>query len=108
MLAYHNPFIACADLPVDSLAGLPVIGVKDSSGSPDRLLDELARYPGDIYAGVGRLTWPWPARWARPVPCWPLANLAPEACIAPGTGTPQPSATWPRSTWPSARAARRS
>jgi 4-hydroxy-tetrahydrodipicolinate synthase len=80
VLAYHNPFIACADIPVDGLAGLPVSGVKDSSGSPDRLLDELARYPGDIYAGSAgylALAGPMGATGALLA----LANLAPEACV---------------------------
>ena len=107
MLAYHNPFIACADLPVDSLAGLPVSGVKDSSGSPDRLLDELARYPGDPYAGSsGYLALAGPM--GRRVPCWPWPTWPPRPSSAPGAGTPRPSAAWPGSTWPSARAARRS
>jgi 4-hydroxy-tetrahydrodipicolinate synthase len=80
VLAYHNPFIACADIPVDGLAGLPVSGVKDSSGSPDRLLDELSRYPGDTYAGSAgylALAGPMGATGALLA----LANLAPEACV---------------------------
>lgn len=80
VLAYHNPFIACADLPVDRLAGLPVSGVKDSSGSPDRLLEELARYPGDIYAGsAGYLALAGPMGAAGALLA--LANLLPEACL---------------------------
>jgi 4-hydroxy-tetrahydrodipicolinate synthase len=80
VLAYHNPFIACADIPVDSLAGLPVSGVKDSSGSPDRLLEELARYPGDTYAGsAGYLALAGPMGAAGALLA--LANLAPEACV---------------------------
>jgi 4-hydroxy-tetrahydrodipicolinate synthase len=80
VLAYHNPFIACADIPVDALAGLPVSGVKDSSGSPDRLLDELARYPGDTFAGsAGYLALAGPMGAAGALLA--LANLAPEACV---------------------------
>ena len=80
VLAYHNPFIACADLPVDSLAALPVAGLKDSSGSPDRLLDELARYPGDTYVGSsGLLALAGPMGTAGALLA--LANLAPEACV---------------------------
>ena len=80
VLAYHNPFIACADLPVDSLAALPVAGLKDSSGSPDRLLDELARYPGDTYVGSsGLLALAGPMGTTGAVLA--LANLAPEACV---------------------------
>jgi 4-hydroxy-tetrahydrodipicolinate synthase len=51
VLAYHNPFLTCADIPVVDLGALPVAGVKDSSGRPDRLLDELTSYPGDTYVG---------------------------------------------------------
>ena len=80
VLAYHNPFLACADIPVDALAGLPVCGVKDSSGSPDRLLDELARYPRDTYAGSsGYLALAGPMGAAGALLA--LANLAPEACV---------------------------
>jgi 4-hydroxy-tetrahydrodipicolinate synthase len=80
VLAYHNPFIACADLPVDSLAALPVTGLKDSSSSPDRLLDELARYPGDTYVGSsGLLALAGPMGTTGALLA--LANLAPEACV---------------------------
>lgn len=85
VLAYHNPFMACADIPVDDLAGLPVSGVKDSSGSPDRLLDELARYPGDTYAGsAGYLALAGPMGAAGALLA--LANLAPEACVRAWNG----------------------
>jgi 4-hydroxy-tetrahydrodipicolinate synthase len=66
VLAYHNPFMSCADIPVDTLGTLPVSGVKDSSGSPDRLLDELENYAGDTYVGSSALA---------------LANVAPERCV---------------------------
>jgi 4-hydroxy-tetrahydrodipicolinate synthase len=80
VLAYHNPFIACADIPVDTLATLPVAGQKDSSGSPERLLDELARYPGHTFVGSSgllALAGPMGATGALLA----LANLAPEACV---------------------------
>ena len=80
VLAYHNPFISCAEIPVDTLATLPVAGIKDSSGSPDRLLDELTRYPGDTYVGSAAflaLAGPMGTTGALLA----LANLAPEACI---------------------------
>ena len=80
MLAYHNPFISCADIPVDRLGALPVAGIKDSSGSPDRLLDELASYPGDTYVGsAGFLALAGPMGAAGALLA--LANLAPEACV---------------------------
>jgi 4-hydroxy-tetrahydrodipicolinate synthase len=80
VLAYHNPFLSCTEIPVDSLATLPVAGIKDSSGSPDRLLDELTRYPGDTYVGSAAflaLAGPMGTTGALLA----LANLAPEACI---------------------------
>lgn len=80
VLAYHNPFLACAGIPVDSLPALPVSGLKDSSGSPDRLLEEMACYPAGTYVGssaVLALAGPMGA----PGALLALANLAPEACI---------------------------
>ena len=80
VFAYHNPFISCAGIPVDTLATLPVAGLKDSSGSPDRLLDELARYPGGTYVGSsGLLALAGPMGTAGALLA--LANLAPEACV---------------------------
>ncbi len=40
VLAYHIPWVSAPGVPVAELAELPVSGVKDSSGSADRLLDE--------------------------------------------------------------------
>ncbi|HUC56022.1 MAG TPA: dihydrodipicolinate synthase family protein [Streptosporangiaceae bacterium] len=55
VLAYHIPWISSPGIPVDQLGSLPIIGVKDSSGSPDRLLDELAHYAGSTYVGSSAL-----------------------------------------------------
>ena len=80
MLAYHNPFMSCAAIPVDLLGELPVTGQKDSSASPDRLLDELSHYAGDTYVGsaaVLALAGPMGAAGALLA----LANLAPEDCV---------------------------
>jgi 4-hydroxy-tetrahydrodipicolinate synthase len=80
VLAYHNPFMSCADIPVDTLGTLPVSGVKDSSGSPDRLLDELENYAGDTYVGSSALlalAGPLGASGALLA----LANVAPEGCV---------------------------
>jgi 4-hydroxy-tetrahydrodipicolinate synthase len=79
VLAYHNPWMSSAEIPVDTLASLPVTGVKDSSGSPDRLLDELAHYPGETYVGSSgylALAGPMGAQGALLA----LANIEPEAC----------------------------
>ena len=81
VLAYHNPFITCADIPVVDLGALPVAGVKDSSGRPDRLLDELTSYSGDTYVGAASfLALAGPLGAAGGLLA--LANLAPEGCVA--------------------------
>ena len=46
VLAYHIPWVSSPGIPVSVLADLPVAGMKDSSGDPDRLLAEIAHYPG--------------------------------------------------------------
>jgi len=64
---------------VDALAALPIAGLKDSSGSPDRLLDELAHYPGQTYVGSSgylALAGPMGANGALLA----LANVEPEGC----------------------------
>ena len=55
VLAYHIPWISAPGVPVGALAGLPITGVKDSAGSADRLLDEIAHYPGATYVGSSAL-----------------------------------------------------
>ena len=53
--APHIPWISSPGIPVSGLAGLPMAGLKDSSGDPDRLLAEVARYPGRTYVGSSAL-----------------------------------------------------
>src|SRR5262249_15004454 len=80
-LAYHFPRVSAPGVPVEALAGLPVAGVKDSSGDADRLLDELAHYPGATYVGssaVLALAGPMGAAGA----ILALANIEPERCVA--------------------------
>jgi 4-hydroxy-tetrahydrodipicolinate synthase len=87
VLAYHNPWMPSTEIPVDALASLPVAGVKDSSGSPDRLLDELAHYPGEIYVGSSgylSLAGPMGAGGALLA----LANVDPEGCARAFGGDP--------------------
>ena len=52
VLGYHIPWISSPGIPVSELAGLPIAGLKDSSGDPDRLLAEVARYSGRTYVGL--------------------------------------------------------
>lgn len=79
VLAYHVPWVSEPGVPVDQLPGLPVAGIKDSSGSADRLLDELAHYQGSIYVGSSALlalAGPMGAAGA----ILALANIEPELC----------------------------
>jgi 4-hydroxy-tetrahydrodipicolinate synthase len=79
VLAYHNPWMSSAPIPVDVLASLPVTGVKDSSGAPDRLLDEVAHYQGETYVGSsGYLCMAGPL--GADGALLALANLEPERC----------------------------
>jgi dihydrodipicolinate synthase/N-acetylneuraminate lyase len=85
VLAYHFPRVSAPGVPVEDLAGLPVAGVKDSSGDPTRLLDELAHYPGATYTGSAALlalAGPMGAAGA----ILALANIEPERCAAAFAG----------------------
>ena len=85
VLAYHIPWVSAPGVPVSALADLPIAGLKDSSGDPDRLLAEVARYPGRTYVGSSALL----------VLAGPLggtgailavANAEPELCCAAFAG----------------------
>ena len=79
VLAYHVPWISAPGVPVDALPGLPIAGIKDSSGSADRLLDELANYDGATYVGSSALlALAGPMGGAGAILA--LANVEPEGC----------------------------
>jgi 4-hydroxy-tetrahydrodipicolinate synthase len=87
VLAYHFPRVYPPGVPVDMLASLPVAGQKDSSGDPDRLLDELAHYEGATYVGSSAvlcMAGPMGATGALLA----LANVEPERCAAAFAGDP--------------------
>src|SRR5215469_3435140 len=78
-LAYHVPWVSAPGVPVDALGGLPVAGIKDSSGSADRLLDELAHYDGATYVGSSALlALAGPMGGAGAILA--IANVEPERC----------------------------
>jgi len=80
VLAYHVPWVSAPGVPVEALAGLPVAGIKDSSGSADRLLDELAHYQGATYVGSSALlALAGPMGGAGAILA--LANVEPERCL---------------------------
>jgi 4-hydroxy-tetrahydrodipicolinate synthase len=85
VLAYHFPRVSAPGIEVAELARLPVAGVKDSSGDADRLLDELAHYPGPVYVGSsGLLVMAGPMGAAGALLA--LANIEPERCVAAFAG----------------------
>ncbi|HEV3014135.1 MAG TPA: dihydrodipicolinate synthase family protein [Actinomycetota bacterium] len=54
-LAYHFPRTAPPGIPVEALPDLPVQGMKDSSGDPERLLAELAVFERPVWVGAAML-----------------------------------------------------
>ncbi|HET9898068.1 MAG TPA: dihydrodipicolinate synthase family protein [Streptosporangiaceae bacterium] len=85
VLAYHVPWVSSPGVPVESLPKLPVAGIKDSSGSADRLLDELTHYAGATYVGSSALlALAGPMGGAGAILA--IANVEPELCSAAFAG----------------------
>jgi 4-hydroxy-tetrahydrodipicolinate synthase len=88
VLAYHVPWVSAPGVPVEALEDLPVVGIKDSSGEPDRLLFELTRYSGATYVGSSALlALAGPLGGAGAILA--VANVAPELCVAAFGGSAQ-------------------
>jgi 4-hydroxy-tetrahydrodipicolinate synthase len=87
VLAYHFPPTAGGPVPVDALASLPIHGIKDSSGDPERLLGELVLpgWPASIYVGAAVLT-AYAAALGATGTILAVANIAPEDCVAAWSG----------------------
>jgi len=51
VLAYHFPRTSPPGIPLEALPELPVQGMKDSSGDPERLLAELEVFERPLYVG---------------------------------------------------------
>jgi 4-hydroxy-tetrahydrodipicolinate synthase len=85
VLAYHYPQTSPPGIPVDLLPELPVQGLKDSTGDPERLLAERTAYQGRLYVGSSALL-----ALAGRVGCsgaiLALANVEPERCSAAFAG----------------------
>ncbi|MEX1288408.1 MAG: dihydrodipicolinate synthase family protein [Acidimicrobiia bacterium] len=81
VLAYHFPAVSAPGIPVGALDHLPIAGCKDSSGDPNRLLDELTGTGVPIYVGNSALL-----ALAGPLGAagaiLAAANVAPELCLA--------------------------
>jgi 4-hydroxy-tetrahydrodipicolinate synthase len=86
-LAYHFPQTAPPGIPVDLLAELPVQGMKDSSGDPQRLLAELEVFDGWLYVGAASVL-----LMAGALGCTgailAVANVDPEHAVAAFAGDP--------------------
>jgi dihydrodipicolinate synthase/N-acetylneuraminate lyase len=86
-LAYHYPTASQPGIPVELLPKLPVTACKDSSGSPDRLLQELSSWDGSVYVGSSSIL-----SFAGPLGCagaiLALANAEPVLCAAAFAGDP--------------------
>jgi 4-hydroxy-tetrahydrodipicolinate synthase len=84
VLAYHFPKASEPGIGLEVLPKLPVAGIKDSSGDPDRLLAELD-WGKPVYTGSSAIL-----SFAGPLGCagaiLALANVEPEGCIAAFTG----------------------
>jgi 4-hydroxy-tetrahydrodipicolinate synthase len=85
VLGYHIPWVSSPGIPVSALADLPIAGLKDSAGEPDRLLAEIAHYPGCTYVGSSALL-----ALAGPLggtgAILAVANAEPELCSAAFAG----------------------
>jgi 4-hydroxy-tetrahydrodipicolinate synthase len=81
----YFPVVSAPGIPVEALGGLPVRGLKDSSGDPNRLLAERSSYTGWLYVGAASVL-----ALAGPLGCdgaiLALANAEPERCSAAFAG----------------------
>jgi 4-hydroxy-tetrahydrodipicolinate synthase len=85
VLAYHYPKSSQPGIPVEALPELPVQGMKDSSGDPERLLAELAVFRGWLYIGSAPLVLQAGALGCVGV-ILALANVEAERCVAAFAG----------------------
>ncbi len=79
VLAYHWPKVSPPGISIEDLKATKVAGLKDSTGDPARLLDELAQFHRPIYTGSAAIT-----AYAGMLGCTgailAAANLEPELC----------------------------
>jgi 4-hydroxy-tetrahydrodipicolinate synthase len=79
VLGYHWPAVSPPGIPVDLVSDLPIAGLKDSTGDPERLALEADALPIGLYPGSASLLLQ-----ARAMGCsgaiLALANLDPTGC----------------------------
>jgi 4-hydroxy-tetrahydrodipicolinate synthase len=87
-LAYHFPQTSPPGIPVEALADLPIQGLKDSSGEPERLLAELEVFQRPLYVGAAPLLLMAGSLGVTGA-ILAVANVDPEHAIAAFAGDPQ-------------------
>ena len=88
LLAYHYPAQSPPGIPVETLPELPVVGAKDSSGDPERLLQTLSTWDGHVYPGSSALL-SFAGLLGCPGAILALANAEPGLCAAAFAGDPE-------------------
>ena len=86
-LAYHFPQTSPPGIPVEVLPDLPVQGMKDSSGEPERLLAELEVFHRPLYVGAAMILL-MAGSLGVPGAILAVANADPEHAIAAFAGDP--------------------
>jgi 4-hydroxy-tetrahydrodipicolinate synthase len=86
-LAYHFPQTSPPGIPVEVLPDLPVQGMKDSSGEPERLLAELEVFHRPLYVGAAMILL-MAGSLGVPGAILAVANVDPEHAIAAFAGDP--------------------
>jgi 4-hydroxy-tetrahydrodipicolinate synthase len=86
-LAYHFPQTSPPGIPVEVLPDLPVQGMKDSSGEPERLLAELEVFHQPLYVGAAMILL-MAGSLGVPGAILAVANVDPEHAIAAFAGDP--------------------
>ncbi|HEX2158900.1 MAG TPA: dihydrodipicolinate synthase family protein [Actinomycetes bacterium] len=87
VLAYHFPQTAPPGIPLDALPDLPVQGMKDSTGDPERLLAELEVFHHPLYVGASSMLL-MASSLGLPGAILAVANVDPEHAIAAFAGDP--------------------
>jgi 4-hydroxy-tetrahydrodipicolinate synthase len=87
VLAYHFPQTAPPGIPLAALPDLPVQGMKDSSGDPERLLAELEVFYPPLYVGASPMVL-MAGSLGLPGAILAVANVDPEHAIAAFAGDP--------------------
>jgi 4-hydroxy-tetrahydrodipicolinate synthase len=85
VLGYHFPTASRPGIPVDLLPELPIAGLKDSTGDPERLALEADALPVGLYTGSASVLLQ-----ARAMGCsgaiLALANVDPAGCVQAWAG----------------------